>query len=222
MEYEITDECIIEEYLSNWFSYEELAEYLCISKERVSLVLDNFSAIASTYGMKKLDSVRLHKLHIERYLRGEKPKEPLSFSEKRILKMADFIIDNKASIRQTAKEFNCGKSTIFDYMKEQLPNISIEKYKEVFLIMMENKSFSTNNKKVIEQVLKSFELLKMGMSSSEICANLGIGRSVLQRNLTTRLKKIDSKKYKEALSILNQHQLEALKPFESNQSRFSK
>ena len=26
----VVRKCIIEEYLSNWFTYEELAEYLCI------------------------------------------------------------------------------------------------------------------------------------------------------------------------------------------------
>ena len=31
----ITKECIIEEYLNNWFTYDELAEYLCIDKNKV-------------------------------------------------------------------------------------------------------------------------------------------------------------------------------------------
>ena len=96
-------------------------------------------------------------------------------------------------------------------MTERLPYISVIMYKQVFDVLMENKSFDTNNKAVIEQVLLSYELLKAGLSSEQIQEKLGIGRNVLQRNLTSRLKRIDENKYNEAKDILNSYQMQPLK-----------
>ena len=77
---------------------------------------------------------------------------------------------------------------------------------------MENKSFNTNNKDVIEQVLNCYVLITNGISSQDICDKLGIGRNVLQRNLTTRLRKIDEQKAEEVSIILKENQLQGLKP----------
>ena len=53
-------------------------------------------------------------------------------------------------------------------------------------------------------------LLKNGITSKEICDKLGIGRNVLQRNLTTRLRKIDKSKAEEVIRILKEYQLQGL------------
>lgn len=206
MDYEITDICIIEEYLSNWFTYEELSQYLCISINRVSEVLDNNKRIIEQYGMKKFENIRKHKSYIYRFYNDNKEKKDLTNQDKFILEIADDIIDNKLSIRKVALKYNRGKTTIFDYIHELLPSISIEKYKKVFEVLMENKSFSTNNKKVVEQVLNCYNDLIFGLSSKEICQKQNIGRNVLQRNLDTRLKKIDLEKYKIAKKILKENQ----------------
>ena len=49
MEYEITPKIIIEEYLSNWFTFSELAQYLCIELKAVEDVLENQNLIAQIY-----------------------------------------------------------------------------------------------------------------------------------------------------------------------------
>ena len=209
MAYDITDNCIIEEYLSNWFTYEELAKYLCISYERVEHLLNNSKKIINEYGLQKLDKILTHKSYIYRESIGEKEKL-LTSDDIKIIDIANYIIDNNASIRDAAKKFNIGKTTVFDYINEKLPNISIKKYKEVFLTLMAHKSFSTNNKAVIEQVLRCYILLNEGFSSKEICERLNIGRNILQRNLTTRLEKIDKEKFEYAKGILKENKFEPL------------
>ncbi len=210
MAYEITDNCIIEEYLSNWFTYEELATYLCIDYDRVKKVLNNYKKIIEEYGLKKWDKILTHKSYIYRESIGEEGITLLTEDDIKILNIANYIIENNASIRDASKKFNIGKTTVFDYINEKLPNISIKKYKEVFLTLMAHKSFSTDNKDVIEQVLKCYMLLSEGFSSKEICERLNIGRNILQRNLTTRLEKIDKVKYEKAKGILKENKLDPL------------
>ena len=203
MNYNITDECIIEEFLNNWFTYDELAQYLCIDVIRVKRVLDS---INDTKLNEKIDKHK--KLIVDYYNFNGEEKVIDNYEE--IIMIANYIINNHSSIRETAKVFNIAKSTIYDRIYEKLPIINIRKYKEVFDILMENKSFSTNNKQVIEQVLNCYTLLKNGITSKEICDKLGIGRNVLQRNLTTRLRKTDKSKAEEISEILKEYQLQGL------------
>ena len=203
MSYNITDECIIEEFLNNWFTYDELAQYLCIDVIRVKRVLDSVNDI------KLNEKIDKHKKQIFDYYNFNGEEKVIDNYEE-IIRIADYIIENHSSIRETAKVFNIAKSTIYDRIHEKLPIINIRKYKDVFDILMENKSFSTNNKQVIEQVLNCYTLLKNGITSQEICDKLGIGRNVLQRNLTTRLRKIDKSKAEEISEILKEYQLQGL------------
>ena len=203
MSYNITDECIIEEFLNNWFTYDELAQYLCIDVIRVKRVLDSVNDI------KLNEKIEKHKKQIFDYYNFSEEEKVIDNYEE-IIRIADYIIENHSSIRETAKVFDIGKSTVYDRIHEKLPIINIRKYKDVFDILMENKSFSTNNKQVIEQVLNCYTLLKNGITSQEICDKLGIGRNVLQRNLTTRLRKIDKSKAEEISEILKEYQLQGL------------
>lgn len=206
MEYEITPKWIIEEYLNNWFTYEELSQYLCITIEDVESILDNEKYIVDNFGRNKHSKILNHKKNINEFYKNPMAiKEILTGFDQTIIDIAKYIIKNKASIRNTASKFGYGKTTVHDYINEKLPGISIGLYKEVFDIMMQNKSYSIDNIKVREQVLKCYELLKGGATSLEIQKALGISRSVLQRNLDTRLKKIDQNKYNDAKKILSDY-----------------
>lgn len=210
MEGQITDTCIIEEYLNNWFTYEELSQYLCVSLEKVKSVLDNHELISNLCGNKKVKKIIKHKSHIENFDLREIEKKIVTDFDFKVIEIAKYIIENKCSVREAALRFEMGKTTIHDYMTEKLPGISLELYKQVFEVLMENKSFDTNNKEVIRQVLLSYELLNAGLTSVQIQEKLGISRNVLQRNLTTRLRKIDEDKYNQAIEILKQYQKQPL------------
>lgn len=195
----ITDKCIVDEYLNNWFTREELAEYLCIDVSRVNEVLDNVS------DKRVKDKIGVHARYISRYYEEmENPHEPFVTDENEIfIEIAKYMIENHASLRDTAEAFGLGKTTVYDYVHERLPGISIILYKQVFDVLNENKSFSTNNRRVIEQVLTCYNLLMSGKSSEEIGEELGLGRNVVQRNLSGRLKKIDGEKFEIAEMILH-------------------
>ncbi len=204
----ITEEIIIQEYLNNWFTYEELAEYLCTDINKIKYTLDSYCAMTKELNAK----VKQHKQHIESYYRVKENNEEIYIyqASKYYAEIAKYIIENHASLRQTAKKFELGKTTVFDYVHEKLPSISIVLYKEVFNVLMENKSFSTKNKRVVEQVLTSYDYLKEGHIIEEIAQLQNIGRNVVQRNLTTRLQKIDKKKYEDAKEILRGNQFSGI------------
>lgn len=210
MEEYITDECIIEEYLNNWFTYQELAEYLCIPLSGVEEVLGN----ALESDQKLAEKIQRHTRYIQRYYEEIDKKHFISDDDQIYVDIAKYMIEQKASIRKTASEFGLGKTTIYDYVHERLPEVSIVLYKQVFDVITYNKSFSTANKQVIEQVLASYELLTQGKSSEEIATTLNVGRNVVQRNLTTRLKSIDPTKHLVAQEILEERKLAPLRDYE--------
>ena len=57
---------------------------------------------------------------------------------KRVNNIADYIIDTKDTIRNTAKLFNVSKSTVHKDMKERLYEININKFNIVKKIMKEH------------------------------------------------------------------------------------
>ena len=52
--------------------------------------------------------------------------------------IADYIIDTKHTIRETASVFNVSKSTVHKDVKERLPLVDIEKYNKIREIMNEH------------------------------------------------------------------------------------
>lgn len=57
---------------------------------------------------------------------------------KRVIDIADYIIETKNTIRQTAKEFKVSKSTVHKDIKERLYEIDKEKYNNIKKIMHEH------------------------------------------------------------------------------------
>ena len=208
MSYDITTEMIINEFLSNWFTFEELAQYLCIDLETVK------KELLSVEDNKVLSKINRHADFIEKYNSNNVELKQLDAKSIEIVEMANYIINNKTSLKKTAEHFNIGKTTVFDRIYEKLPYIDLYKFHDVFMILMSNKSFDTNNKLVTEKVLTCTKLLLEGFTSDEICKKLNISRNVLQRNLTLRLKNIDSDMYLSVKKILNERKLERLVPFE--------
>lgn len=200
--------CIIEEYLSNWFTYEELAEYLCIDVDTVKYTLEEYVKLDKGLANK----IRKHREYIEDYTEAELlgRREYISDDNKNYEDIAIYIIENKASLRQTAAYFHLSKTTIFDYIHEKLPTLSIRLYKQVFDVLMENKSFAPDKKEIMEQVLATYESFMRHGSCREVEEELGLSRNVVQRNLTTRLKKISKEKYEQVKQRLEANQLRVL------------
>ena len=62
------------------------------------------------------------------------------YIEERVLEVANYIIDSKATIRKTAKVFGVSKSTIHKDMTERLPKINPAIAKEAKNILDLNKA----------------------------------------------------------------------------------
>ena len=195
---------IIEEYLSNWFSYEELATYLCLDLKLIKDTLDEYVTVDKNLA-KKIDK---HRNYIEEYKDAEMydTKEYITEENQGYVDIANYIIKNKASLRDTAAYFGIGKTTVFDYVHERLPKLSIRLYKQVFDVLMENKSFAADKKEIIEQVLQTYESFLRHNSCREVEEELGLSRNIVQRNLTTRLKQVSKTKYEQVKKKLEENQ----------------
>ena len=62
------------------------------------------------------------------------------YIEQRVLEIADYVINNQDTVRQTAKKFGVSKSTVHKDLVERLKVINPRKYDEVCEILRYNKA----------------------------------------------------------------------------------
>ena len=74
------------------------------------------------------------------------------YIEERAIKMAEYIIENKTTVRQTAKEFGISKSTVHKDVTERLAQV--------------NPSLEAETRKVLD-VNKSERHIRGGMATKE-------------------------------------------------------
>ena len=60
--------------------------------------------------------------------------------EDRAIKLAEYITENKTTVRKAAKEFGISKSTVHKDVSERLKGINLSLYKDVKKILDFNKS----------------------------------------------------------------------------------
>jgi putative DeoR family transcriptional regulator (stage III sporulation protein D) len=60
--------------------------------------------------------------------------------EERAISLAQHIIENNATVRQTAKKFNISKSTVHKDVSERLRTLNESLYRQVKLVLEQNKS----------------------------------------------------------------------------------
>lgn len=62
------------------------------------------------------------------------------YISKRVILLAEYIIENKATVRKTAKEFNISKSTVHKDIAERLLLVDSNLAREAQKILQENKA----------------------------------------------------------------------------------
>ena len=79
------------------------------------------------------------------------------YIEERILELANFTIEKKATVRETAKKYGISKSTVHKDLQDRLPQINYQLYEDVSEVLMLNKSerhlrggMATKNKYIIQ------------------------------------------------------------------------
>lgn len=179
------DNIIVEEYLNHFFTYSELANYLNLDEDRVRKVLDHLEGnIASL--------VSDHKSNIDKYNKGKFVINIHSDIDSKVYEVAKYMVEHNSSIRDTAKTFKMGKTTIGNYINKRLPNVSIKLYKEVFDLIQSRKSLSINYKEHQTRLYKEIECLEKGMTIEEISEAIGTSRNTVQRDLANRTKNISA------------------------------
>ena len=62
------------------------------------------------------------------------------YIEERVLELAHYIIENKSTVRATAKKYNISKSTVHKDVTERLEQINPKLLKELRVVLNENKA----------------------------------------------------------------------------------
>ncbi len=60
--------------------------------------------------------------------------------EERACALADYIIENRATVRAAAKKFGISKSTVHKDLQDRLPGINQTLYRQVKAVLDENKA----------------------------------------------------------------------------------
>ena len=60
--------------------------------------------------------------------------------EERVITLAQYIIDNKATVRSAAKQYGISKSTVHKDLAERLPAMNRALYRQVKAVLEENKA----------------------------------------------------------------------------------
>ena len=63
-----------------------------------------------------------------------------SYIEERVLTVASYIIDNKATVRSAAGIFKISKSTVHKDMTQRLPGLDMEMARQVQKVLLHNKA----------------------------------------------------------------------------------
>lgn len=80
-----------------------------------------------------------YKFHIYRNKTGVNTNLK-KFLEERTVKLGEYIVQNKATVRKAAKVFGVSKSTVHKDVAERLKNVNLELYKSVKRILNINKA----------------------------------------------------------------------------------
>ncbi len=86
-------------------------------------------------------------------------------TDNQIVHFANYILDNHATIRATAKTFNLAKSTLHNYLSTRLKQIDYKLYKQVQEVMDEN--FSVKHLHGGESTKHKYQQLKNEISIFE-------------------------------------------------------
>lgn len=114
----------------------------------------------------------------------------------RILEVANYVKETKASTRKAAKYFSehhypISNATVNDYLRNRLPKINPELGREVALILDGNTPKSVEAVEVKKRIYSAVSLLFQDYTVPEIAKKLTTTPDVIYQDLTVRLAKIE-------------------------------
>ncbi len=90
--------------------------------------------------------------------------------DKRTIMLANYILDNRTTIRATAKVFGIPKSTVHHDLSTKLKYLNYSLYKDVKKLMDEN--FSIKHLHGGESTKQKYEALKKEINTNDIYENI--------------------------------------------------
>lgn len=130
---------------------------------------------------------------------------------KKVIEVANYIIENKSSTRRAAEQFNISNATVSDWMNYLLKNLNNSKFLKVQEVLNGNKPKTIDDIKVKKRVLEAASLIIQEHTVLEIASELGVSANVINEDLQTRLPRISKELYEKVRIVLKKHSMSNLK-----------
>lgn len=122
-------------------------------------------------------------------------------------KLADYIIETKASTRKTAQVFGISNATVSTWINEVLIEVDYAKYQEVSKVLLANTPKTVEDEAIKNRVLKAANLVLAGFEVQEIAKAFGddVTINIINEDLQTRLPRISKELYEQVNAIKKAH-----------------
>ena len=130
---------------------------------------------------------------------------------KKIIEIANYIIENNSSTRKAAVEFGISNATVYDWMNYSLKKIDSKKFLMVQQILKMNKPKTVDDIEIKKRVLEVAKLITENYTVDQIANEFNVTINVIHEDLQTRLPRISIELYNEVKQILNIHSMNNLK-----------
>lgn len=147
----------------------------------------------------------------------------LKFTEeernKKVIKIANYIIENNSSTRKAAEQFGISNATVSVWMNYLLKNLNHKMFLNVQEVLNKNKPKTIEDIKVKKRVLEAAKLIAQKYTVLEIANKLGVSVNVINEDLQTRLPRISKALYEEVRIELKKHSMSNLKNIVFNEEK---
>lgn len=124
----------------------------------------------------------------------------VNHNSEEVLAVADYIIENNASIEKTSVMLNLNMKEITDFILNELPKLSFKKYAKVREIIYDKKDLSSE---VIDRVNLEYLLFKRGYTIEQISYLINNNVNITKYDLCNELVNINEEKANDVQLILS-------------------
>lgn len=138
---------------------------------------------------------------------------------RKIIEIANYIIQNNSSTRKAADAFGISNATVSDWMNDLLKKIDSKKFFKVQQILKMNKPKTIEDIEIRKRVLEAAKLITQNYTVDQIAGKFGVTINVIHEDLQTRLPRISIELYNEVKKILRKRSMSNLKNINIEQEK---
>lgn len=124
----------------------------------------------------------------------------VSHNSEEVMAVADYIIETKSSIEKTSIILNIQREEIVDYIEDELPKLSPEKYEQVRQIVYDKQDLSSE---IIDRVNLEYLLFKRGYTIEQVSYLINNNVNITKYDLCNELFNINEEKANDVQMILS-------------------